>query len=125
MIGNAVTWVADGEKQAADETDTYRNGGKMIHDDRVMMDAVETIGGMAATGWKIHGSGSGNGYDGIVAVAHVGGEEIRCTLKPQEGRWASRIETEEVALDGFLIAGHVMTPEVAARHVADARNGAA
>lgn len=94
-------------------------------EEQVMAAAVGTIGGMAATGWDIRGSGSGDGRDGIVAVAHVGGEEIRCTLKPEGGNWNSRIEADDVALDGFIIAGHVMTPEVAARHVDDARNGAA
>ena len=97
----------------------------MIQEEQAMAAAVETIGGMAATGWAIRGSGSGNGCDGIVAVAHVGGKTIRCTLKPEGGNWDCRIEADDVALDGFLIAGHVMTPEVAARHVADARNGAA
>jgi hypothetical protein len=55
-------------------------------------------------------------------VAKVNGETIRCLLEPQGSNWGASIEAQDVVLTGgFIVGGHVMTPEVAARHIAEAR----
>jgi hypothetical protein len=87
--------------------------------------AVETLGGMLRTGWELHETEPGGGSDGLVAVATVDGETIRCLLEPQGSNWAASIEADDLTvIGGFIIAGHVMTPEVAARHIAKAREEA-
>ena len=120
--GDDVTQAKDEDRKPRERKGKTLMGNAEEH---AMMAVVESLNGMALTGWEIWGYEPGDGPSAILAVAHVGGEEIRCTLRPVDGYWDCRIETEDVTSAGFIIAGHVMTPEVAAGHVANARNGAA
>ena len=94
-------------------------------EEKAMKAAVETLSGMLRTGWELHGTETGDASDGLVAVARVDGETLRCLLEPQGSHWAASIKTQDVILEGgLIIAGHVMTPEVAAWHIAKAREEA-
>ncbi len=87
-----------------------------------MKATVETVRGMLRSGWELRGTELRDDSDGLVAVAKVNGETIRCLLEPQGSNWAASIEAQDVVLTGgFIIAGHVMTPEVAAWHITKAR----
>ena len=97
----------------------------MNAESKVMNAAVETLGGMLRTGWDLRGTDPEDSDDGLVAVAEVNGETIRCLLEPQGSNWAASIKAHDLILTGgFIVAGHVMTPEVAARHIAKAREEA-
>jgi hypothetical protein len=92
---------------------------------KVMKATVESLNGMLRTGWELRGTDPDGDSDGLVAVAEVDGETIRCLLEPQGSNWAASIETQDVVLTGgFIITGHVMSPEAAARHIAKAREKA-
>lgn len=97
----------------------------MDTESNVMKATVETLSGMLRTGWELRRTEPGDDRDGLVAVANVNGETIRCLLEPQGSNWGASIEAHDVVLTGgFLIAGHVMTPAVAAGHIARAREEA-
>ncbi len=86
---------------------------------------VETLGGMLRSGWELRADELGDDSARIVAVATVDDETIRCTLEPQEHSWNASIKAQGVLIEGFLLPGHVMTPKVAAGHVAEARESEA
>jgi hypothetical protein len=93
--------------------------------EKAMKATVETLSGILQTGWELRVTEPVDGSEGLVTVASVNGETIRCLLEPKEGRWAASIRAQDVILTGgFILAGHVMTPEVAARHIAKAREEA-
>ena len=94
-------------------------------ENKVMKATVRSLSGMLRTGWELHETEPDDGSDGLVAVAKVNGETIRCLLEPQGSNWGASIEAQDVVLTGgFIIGGHVMTPEVAARHIAKGREEA-
>lgn len=102
-----------------------RSGNDAQGAEQTMRAMVGTLGGMLRSGWELRADDLGDDNARIVAVATVDGDTIRCTLEPQEHSWNVSLKAQEVLVKGFLLPGHVMTPEVAAKHLAEARESEA
>lgn len=95
---------------------------RLVQSNEITMRAmVGTLSGMLRSGWELRADDRGDDNARIVAVATVDDDTIRCTLDPQEHSWNASIKAQGVLIEGFLLPGHVMTPKVAAGHVAEAR----
>jgi hypothetical protein len=91
----------------------------LTQDERIMKAVITTLNGMLRSGWQIRPGGKD---DALNMVALVDGETIGCVLEPEDDYLAGHMETSDMILGGFLIAGRVMTPEVAAGHIAKRRS---